>query len=1048
MSLLSTILRRPWTIVTIVLGIMAAAGVALQRMARDVFPPLGIPTIYVAQPFGGMDPAQMEGWLTYYYEYHFLYITGIEHVESKSIQGASIMKLQFHPGTDMASAMAETIGYVNRARAFMPPGTVAPFVTRFDAGSVPVGQLVFSTENPNRTVGQMQDAALNSVRPLFATLPGVSAPPPFGGSARSIVVNVNPDRMRSYGISPDEIVTTLTQANVISPSGNMQLGDKYPLVPTNAVVKNIKDLEAVPLRIANGSAVFIRDVATVDDQSDIVTSYALVNGRRTVYIPVTKRADASTLSVVELVKENLPKFQAAVPDDVKVSYEFDQAPVVRAAIADLVKEGVIGAILTGLMVLLFLRDWRSVMVVLVNIPLSLLAGLLALWLTGQTINLMTLGGLALAVGMLVDEATVAVENLHTHLAKGTPLARAALAATRQTALPRFMAMLCVVAVFIPAAFMEGAARALFAPLALAVGFSMVASYLLSSTLVPILSVWLLKRDGKHGSELVWGKSLFQALVQATVRLRWVLVPLYLTTCGWIVMQFGTRLGTDIFPTVEHGQFALRLRAPAGTRVEITEGLAKQILAIIDREAAGQVQLTMGLVGVHAPNYPVNLIHLWNGGPEEGLLSIQLKPEAKIPIALLKEKLRATLAKELPDVRISFEPSDIVNRVMSFGAPTPIEVAVSGPDLAVNREHAQKIYDQLKKLPTLRDVQFSQEMEFPTVDVAINRERAGLMGVKVNDAARSLVAATTSSRFTVPNYWADGKTGVSYNLQVQIPQALTQSLEDLKNVPVSTKDGKTSLLRNFATLTPGTTVGQYERYNMARVISITANIHGTSLGEAASQVRLAMALAGAPPPKTKVDLRGQVVPLTGLLNGLQTGLLVAVGVILLILLANFQSLRLALVTLCTVPAVLAGVVLALKFTNTTLNLQSFMGAIMAVGISVANAILLVTFAERDRILSGDASSAALSGAWGRLRPILMTSLAMLAGMTPLALGLGESGPQTAPLGRAVMGGLAASTIATLFLLPAVFAMVMQRAKTHSASLDPEDPSSAQFETTPS
>ncbi len=501
MNLVRLALRWPLTVIVLIVAVCLGAWLAVQKMSRDIFPPLGIPTIYVAQPYGGMDPAQMEGYLTYYYEYHFLYITGIEHVESKSIQGASIIKLQFHPGTDMAAAMAETVSYVNRARAFMPPGTVPPFVMRFDAGSVPVGNLVFASET--KTVGQLQDAALNLVRPLFATLPGVSAPPPFGGSARSILVNLKPDRLRAFNLSPDEIVSAITSANTISPSGNIQLGDKFPMVPMNAVVKNIKDLEAVPIRVGTSStasqmtaAIFVRDVADVVDGSDLVTSFALVNGRRTVYIPVTKRADASTLSVVELVKKSIPKFQSVLPDDVKVSYEFDQSPYVTRAIRDLMKEGALGAILTGLMVLLFLRDWRSALIVVINIPVSLLAGLFALWITKQNINLMTLGGLALAVGILVDEATVTVENIHAHLARGKTLARSALDATSETAIPRFLAMLCVLAVFIPSFFMVGAAKALFVPLSLAVGFSMFASFILSSTLVPILSVWFLRGHEK------------------------------------------------------------------------------------------------------------------------------------------------------------------------------------------------------------------------------------------------------------------------------------------------------------------------------------------------------------------------------------------------------------------------------------------------------------------------------------------------------------------------------------------------------------------------
>src|SRR6266571_3176416 len=460
MNLVQPAMRRPLTIMAAVIAVALGSVLALRQMPRDIFPTLGIPTIYVAQPFGGMDPAQMEGYLTYYYEYHFLYITGIEHVESKSIQGASIIKLQFYPGTDMSQAMSETVAYVNRARAFMPPGTVPPFIMRFDAGSVPVGNLVFSSDT--RSVGEMQDAALNLVRPLFATLPGVSAPPPFGGSTRSIVINVKPDRLRSYNMAPDEIVAAITAANIISPSGNMPIRSKYPMVPLNSVVKNIKDLESVPIRTGTYPAVFLRDIGEVKDASDIITSYALVNGRRTVYIPVTKRSDASTLSVVNLVKKSLPKFQSVVPADVKVSYEFDQSPFVTRAIAGLTLEGALGALLTGVMVLLFLRDWRSAAIVVINIPLSILAAALALWITGQTVNIMTLGGLALAIGILVDMSTVAIENIHTHLARGKSVPRAALDATTETTGPRLLAMLCILAMFTPTFFMVGAAKAMFA----------------------------------------------------------------------------------------------------------------------------------------------------------------------------------------------------------------------------------------------------------------------------------------------------------------------------------------------------------------------------------------------------------------------------------------------------------------------------------------------------------------------------------------------------------------------------------------------------------
>ena len=1075
MNLVRLALRRPLTIVVGVIAVALGAWIALQRMTRDVFPPLGIPTIYVAQPFGGMDPAQMEGYITYFYEYHFLYITGIEHVESKSIQGASIMKLQFHPNVDMSAALSEVVAYVNRSRAFMPPGTPGPFITRFDAGSVPVGYLVFSTTNANRTVGEMQNAALNQVRPLFAPLPGVSAPPPFGGSARTILINLKPDRLRSYGISADEVVTAIAAANTLSPSGNLPLGDKYPFVPVNAVVKNIQDLAAVPIRTgmgANGGAVFVRDLSDVADGADLVTSYALANGKRTVYMPVTKRSDASTLSVVELVKKNIPEFKKVLPDDIEVTYEFDQSPYVVRAIRDLVKEGALGAVLTGLMVLLFLRDWRSATIVVINIPIALLAGTFALWVSGQNINLMTLGGLALAVGILVDEATVAIENIHVHLARGRSLGRAVLDATVETTGPRFLAMLCVLAVFIPAFFMQGAAKALFTPLALAVGFSMVASFVLSSTLVPVLSVWFLRghsggahasgvpdaasrrvapnsiqsedksrRDASTARETRALPSAYASVLRPLLAARWQLVAIYLAIAIGALWLVAPKLGTEIFPKVDAGQVQLRLRAPSGTQLEKTEAIALRVLDLIKREAGpNNVQMSIGLVGVHAANYPVNLIHQWNAGPEEGVLQVQFKP-GSVRTEPLKEKLRATFKAELPDVLMSFEPSDIVERVMSFGAPTPIEIAVQGQSLAASKEFADKIRERLVKIPSLRDVQFAQVLDYPTLDVNINRERAGLLGVKMSDATKSLVASTASSRFTVPNYWADPGSGIAFSVQVQVPQGRVNSVEEFKNTPVTTAGNKATLLRNIASISEGTAPQTYERYNLVRVVSLTANIHGSDLGAVAKEINRVLAEVGAPPAKTSVAVRGQIPPMEEMFTGLRNGLLLAVVVIFLLLAANFQSLRLSLVVISTVPAVLAGVALTLRLTGTTLNIQSFMGAIMAVGVAVANAILLVTFAERAR-MSGNAD-AALEGATSRLRPILMTSFAMMAGMLPLALGTGEGGDQTAPLGRAVIGGLAAATLATLFVLPSVFAVVMTGKHTRSASLDPDDPASPQF-----
>jgi multidrug efflux pump subunit AcrB len=489
MWLIRAALRRPITILVAVIAVAWSAAFAVSRMRADIFPDLDLPVIYVAQPYGGLSPAQMEGFITYYYEYHFLYINGIDSVESKSIQNTALLKLTFHPGTDMSQALSQTIGYVDRARAFMPPGTVGPFVMRFDAGTVPVGYLVFRSES--RSLAEIQDLALNRVRPQFATLPGLTSPPPFGGSQRTILIRIDPDRLRSYGMAPDEVIKAVSTGNVIVPSGSVNIGDETRITPMNSVVGPINDLLELPIRTGPGPPVSIRDVGSVTDGSDIPTAYALVNGRRAVYIPVTKRPDASTLTVVSDVKANLPRFQALVPDDITVSYELDQSRNVSAALQSVWREAILGALLTGLMVLLFLRDWRSGAIVVVTIPFALLAAVVALWGAGQTINIMTLGGLALAVGILVDEATVSIENIHTHLARGTPVARAVLNASGEVVVPRLLAMLSVVAVFVPSFFMTRVSRSLFVPLSLAVGFAMVASFLLSSSLVPILSVWLL-----------------------------------------------------------------------------------------------------------------------------------------------------------------------------------------------------------------------------------------------------------------------------------------------------------------------------------------------------------------------------------------------------------------------------------------------------------------------------------------------------------------------------------------------------------------------------
>jgi len=1047
MRLVLAALRRPLTVVVALIAIALCAILAVERMPVDIFPQVGDPAIYVAQPYGGMDPAQMEGYLTYYYEYHFLYITGIDHVESKSIQGAALMKLVFHQDTNMSQAMAETVGYVNRARAFMPPGTVPPFITRFDAGSVAVGLLIFSSAAHSQ--GEMQDFAINRVRPLFATLPGVSAPPPFGGNQRTIVVMLDPAKLRQYRIAPEEAIAAVSRSSVVMPSGNMFTGKIERIARTNSALgANLADLLSTPIRPVAGATVYLRDIGAIENGTDLVTAYAHVNGKRTVYIPVTKRADASTLAVINAVKAAIPDFKKAVPEDVDVSLQFDQSPYVTNSLRGLVVEGLLGAALTGLMVLIFLRDWRSALIVILNIPFALLAAVILLWASGQTINIMTVGGLALAVGVLVDEATVEIENIHSQMLPGVSRARAIVEACSRTAMARLLSMFCILAVFVPSFFMVGVGRQLFVPLSLAVAFSMIASYLLSSSLVPVFSAWLM-REAHRGEEHegVFGhlRSFYERYLGGVLRFRWPLAIVYLVSAAGLLFLLLPRIGTELFPDANAPLLRLRLRAPAGTRIEETERIVLHALDVIQREAGqGSVRITSDFVGLIPSSYPVDLIHLFTSGPQDAIIQVALNPNAPRGEAL-RERLRERLRRELPGTRVSFEAADIVSQVMSFGSPTPIEIAVQGVSLQNDYAYAQKIQAQLAKLSFLRDLQFAQENEYPTLDIGIDRERSGQFGLTMADVVHSVVPATSSSRFTDPNYWRDPNTGNAFQIQVELPQNQMQSVEQVGDIPVMPPGGAKPLLDDIASLKTGTMPGEIDRYNGQRVVSLTANIHGITLGDAAVTLQRAVAAAGALPRGVSVRFRGEIPPLQQTLSGLRIGLLLAVVVIFLLLSANFQSVRLALAIVLTVPAVLCGVLLMLLATGTTLNVQSFMGAIMAIGIAVANSILLVTFAEQARHAGRPVLDATREGAASRLRAVLMTAAAMIFGMLPMAIGFGEGGAQAAPLGRAVIGGLIVSTFATLTILPSIYAILQKRASISSPSLDPMDPGSRYYET---
>jgi multidrug efflux pump subunit AcrB len=1076
-------LRRPVTVMMLVLALALGGTFSIVRMQKDIFPALNQPILYVIHNYGGMDPKQIEGLITNQYELFFQYINNVEHVESRSIQSMVMLKLYFQPGTHMAEATAQTVAYCNRALSIMPSGSLPPYVIRLDAGSLPVGYLVFESEH--RAVGELQDLALFRVRPMFSGLAGIASPPPFGGNIRTIVVDVDPDRLRSYELSPQDVVDAIDRGNYINPSGNVAIKDQLTVVPANTMVVSPQELRNVPLKL--GENVYIRDVGTVSDATDIPVGYALVNGRKSVYLPVVKQASASTLTIVNAVKQNLKRFQAAMPDDVRVSYEFDESPIVYRAIESVGVEGALGAGLTGLMVLLFLRDLRAVIIVVLNIPLALLGSILFLNLTGNTINIMTLGGLALAIGILVDEATVEIENIHTQMEHTPAMSRAVRQGNLETAVPRLLALLCILSVFIPSFVMQGTVRSLFVPLSLAVGGAMVTSYLLSSTFVPVLSVWLLEhhRAGKAGKPGFFARAQnrFGRLVAWTVAHRFLVVLAYLIATGAVVVIVGGALGRELFPRVDAGQFQLRIRPPQGTHYELTRQVAQKTLDVIAEEAGPHnVKITMGYVGATPPQFAINMAYVWSRGPDDGVLRVGLRAGSKLDVFELQERLRTALPAKVgawfkaellrlgvsgeqaerrtADLVFAFEPGDLISETMSLGAPAPIEVVVSGRNVADSSSFMDRLRGEFDAIHSLRDMQVQQPLHYPSVAVTIDRERAGLSNVTARDIGQSLIAGTYSSRYTTRIFWRDDQSGNSYQVQVQVPQPRMTSATDVELIPLTTTANRTQssktadspsnpthplLIRDVARVMRSEMPGEIDRYNMRRYLSLTSNVEGEDLGRVIDHLDAAIARAGEPPRGIEVELRGQVRPMKEMFQSLEIGLGVAVVVILIMLTAYFQDARLALAAVASVPAVLCGVVLALALTGTTLNIESFMGAIMAVGVAVSNAIMLVSFGDRHRREEGmPAGQAAITAARGRLRPIIMTGCAMIAGMIPMSLGLEEGSEQNAPLGRAVIGGMALATGATLLVLPAAFALLLGRASSQSPSLDPDDPSSAQYD----
>ena len=1063
MSFVSSALKKPIAVVVITGGLLLFAVLSIFSIPIDIFPKLNLPTIYVIEPYGGMSPQQMEGFFATRLQDQFLYVNGVKNISTKNIQGLTLLKLTFYENTDMAEASAQVALQVNRAMKFFPPGALPPQVMRFDASSLPVGELVFSS--PKKSLKEIYDLAATRIRPMFASVPGLSAPPPFGANSRSVVVNVDPQKLRSFNLSADEVVEAIAKNNVMTPSGNIRINNTMFVTTINSLEKQVADFGDIPIVTNGNNNVFIRDVARVADATDVTVDYALVNGKRSVYIPVVKTADASTWEVVKTLKSKIPEMQSLLPDDVKVSYEFDQSVFVINAVKSLITEGALGALLTGLMVLLFLRDLRSCLVVVVTIPVAVLCAVMGLKLAGQTINIMTLSGLALAIGILVDQATVTIENIHQHLEMGKSKRQAIYDACEEIAFPLVLILLCILAVFAPSFIMTGVPRAMFLPLSLSIGFAMIASFFAAQTLVPVIANWWLKADRyqhahaglaldaaeiqeiddhlhreQQRPEKATGferfKLSFMRVLENGMNKSRIVVTVYIT--GSLLLAGGSYLwiGKDLMPHVNAGQFQLRLRMPDGTRLERTEEGLHQVLAIVDSTVHGHVAISSAYVGLIPSSYGTSNLYVFNSGTHEAVLQVNLEEDYKVDIEKLKDELRANIKAKIPELRLSFEPIDLTEKIMSQGAATPIEVRVAGKDMRQISGYAQQLVDHLKNVPFLRDVQIAQPLHFPVISISIDRLKLAQMGLNIYQVARSVTASTSSSRFTEKNQWLDEKVAYTYQVQVQVPEYNMTALNDLKEIPL-VKGQPRPVLADVATFSMTEMPGEFDRAGPRRFVTVSANISGKDLGAATAAVQKAISESGTPPKGLITELKGASSLLVETLGSLQNGLIVAVVVIFLLLAANYQSFKLSLVVLTTIPAVIAGALIALLLTGATLNLQSYMGMIMSTGVSVANAILIVTNAEKLRGEYRDARKAAVVSAGVRLRPILMTSLAMVAGMIPMASGLGEAGDQTAPLGRAVIGGLIASTFAALLILPQVYALMQRKAGYTSPSLMPSE-----------
>jgi CzcA family heavy metal efflux pump len=1055
-------LRRPYTFVVMAVLIAILGGVAIYTTPTDIFPVIDIPVVSVIWSYSGISPEEMERRIATVSERAFTTtVNDIEHMESQSLNGINVIRVFFQPDAKVELAVAQLNSITGSLTRILPPGIFPPGIVKYNASSVPILQLAL--DSPTLSETQLYDYGLNFIRTQLATVQGAAIPLPYGGKPRSVMVDINPDALFAKGLSATDVSNALTQQNLILPAGTVKVAEREYNVRLNSSPEIVEELNNIPLKQVKGAIVYMRDVAQVRDGFSVQNNVVRQNGRRSALLTVLKTGTASTLTIIDRVRTTLKRIMTTLPTDLNITEMFDQSLFVRAAIQGVVQEALIAAGLTALMILLFLGSWRSTVIVCISIPLSILTSLIVLKFLGQTINVMTLGGLALAVGILVDDATVAIENIHRNMGMRKSLVRAILDGSQQIAIPAFVSTLAICIVFIPVVFLKGAAKYLFTPLAMAVVFAMLMSYLLSRTLVPTMADFLLKaelrvyQEGEDGPAAPSGgffwyihyffNAGFIRMRQGYQRaLDWCLHHRPITLVffgsfflGSMVLLF--QVGEDFFPTVDSGQMRLHVRAPSGTRIEETERILSRVEASIRRRIPPDELKTI-LDNIGLPQGGINLAYSDSSsiGSGDAEILISLDPERHRPTAEYLKLMRRELYAEFPDLIFFFQPANITNQILNFGLPAPIDVQVTARDKTAAYNVARQLEKRIAVIPGAADVHLHQVMDYPEIRVNVDRLKAAQVGMTQRDVANSMLISLSSSGQVAPNFWLNPLNGVSYFVSVQTPQYRIDSFDALARTPITTPAVQTpQLLSNLATFQRSSSMAVVNHYNVQPVFDIFANIQDRDLGSVASAVQKIIKDAETKLPRgVFLDVRGQVETMRSSFTGLGFGLLFSVMLVYLLMVVNFQSWLDPFIIMMALPGALSGILWMLFVSQTTLNVPSLMGAIMTIGVATANSILLVTFANDQRAQNYTAIAAALSAGVTRIRPVLMTALAMIIGMLPMSLGLGEGGEQNAPLARAVIGGLLLATVSTLFFVPVVYSYLRrQPPKNYESELQRED-----------